>query len=395
MRTRDLIKQHSRGWRRDRLRPFPELRFTYEEEASPEEFFVPYVWSLAAAAAAALVAQSTGETPFGGAQQQSAASTSSGRQSPSAASPSGSLLRSASGALGRCLASLEADSIGSAESDRFYWPLAVLVWGSYVMKLAARLSWAETAQNLGLSAGILSLALTSWRFQAAYRRHGAPLRLLLLTYGYLMPVLTSMEAMDAFSPAPSTIPVLGGLVDTYSLWLSTRNAFLAWALVGCRPPLYLAVPYQLFGLWRITRADFCQATVLKHPIMQQRTEVAHVVFSIGLTGMGAYLPARLVVPTSAHGRCSSLLLFYNIVFAFLAPLLLLVPLRQQQRGAAGAQPRGVLQQVERRLEGWLRQLMLPGRAEVGLGPPFPIGDLLLRWWLTVAVLWTSCCALAS
>ncbi|KAL4457337.1 hypothetical protein ABPG75_012202, partial [Micractinium tetrahymenae] len=42
----DLIKQHSRGWRRDRLRPFPELRFMYEEEASPEEFFVPYVWSL-------------------------------------------------------------------------------------------------------------------------------------------------------------------------------------------------------------------------------------------------------------------------------------------------------------------------------------------------------------
>lgn len=27
----DLIKQHSRGWRRDRLKPFPELRFTYEE----------------------------------------------------------------------------------------------------------------------------------------------------------------------------------------------------------------------------------------------------------------------------------------------------------------------------------------------------------------------------
>ncbi|PSC74556.1 dymeclin-like isoform X1 [Micractinium conductrix] len=45
----DIIKHHSRGWRRDRLKPFPELRFTYEEEASPEEFFVPYVWSLAVA----------------------------------------------------------------------------------------------------------------------------------------------------------------------------------------------------------------------------------------------------------------------------------------------------------------------------------------------------------
>jgi hypothetical protein len=32
-RVLDLIKQHSRGWRRDRLKPFPELRFTYEEGA--------------------------------------------------------------------------------------------------------------------------------------------------------------------------------------------------------------------------------------------------------------------------------------------------------------------------------------------------------------------------
>lgn len=92
----DIIRQHSRGWRRDRLKPFPELRFTYEEgargvraavvaaggggrragggqegppalspsypptpptppctsshpEASPEEFFWPYVWSLVVA----------------------------------------------------------------------------------------------------------------------------------------------------------------------------------------------------------------------------------------------------------------------------------------------------------------------------------------------------------
>ena len=30
-----------------KLRQFPELRFTYEEEASPEGFFVPYVWTLA------------------------------------------------------------------------------------------------------------------------------------------------------------------------------------------------------------------------------------------------------------------------------------------------------------------------------------------------------------
>lgn len=34
-----------RGWRVDKLRRFPELHFTYEEEASPEDFFVPYVWT--------------------------------------------------------------------------------------------------------------------------------------------------------------------------------------------------------------------------------------------------------------------------------------------------------------------------------------------------------------
>ncbi len=34
-----------RGWRTDKLRRFPELHFSYEEEASPEDFFVPYVWT--------------------------------------------------------------------------------------------------------------------------------------------------------------------------------------------------------------------------------------------------------------------------------------------------------------------------------------------------------------
>ena len=32
-------------WRADKLRRFQELHFTYEEEASPEDFFVPYVWT--------------------------------------------------------------------------------------------------------------------------------------------------------------------------------------------------------------------------------------------------------------------------------------------------------------------------------------------------------------
>ncbi|KAL4522643.1 hypothetical protein Ndes2437A_g07404 [Nannochloris sp. 'desiccata'] len=42
----EVIKTGSMGWRKEKLRTFPELRFSYEEEASPEDFFVPYVWSL-------------------------------------------------------------------------------------------------------------------------------------------------------------------------------------------------------------------------------------------------------------------------------------------------------------------------------------------------------------
>ncbi|EIE20753.1 hypothetical protein COCSUDRAFT_48393 [Coccomyxa subellipsoidea C-169] len=41
----EVVKGSMRGWRADKLRRFPELHFTYEEEASPEDFFVPYVWT--------------------------------------------------------------------------------------------------------------------------------------------------------------------------------------------------------------------------------------------------------------------------------------------------------------------------------------------------------------
>lgn len=34
------------SWQSDRLSKPEELRFTYEEEGTPEDFFVPYVWSL-------------------------------------------------------------------------------------------------------------------------------------------------------------------------------------------------------------------------------------------------------------------------------------------------------------------------------------------------------------
>ncbi|XP_011698062.1 PREDICTED: dymeclin isoform X2 [Wasmannia auropunctata] len=40
------IRQGTSEWPRDRLRKFPELKFKYVEEEQPEEFFIPYVWSV-------------------------------------------------------------------------------------------------------------------------------------------------------------------------------------------------------------------------------------------------------------------------------------------------------------------------------------------------------------
>ncbi|KXJ28564.1 dymeclin [Exaiptasia diaphana] len=42
----DVIKQGALQWPKDRLKKFPELKFKYVEEEQPEEFFIPYVWSL-------------------------------------------------------------------------------------------------------------------------------------------------------------------------------------------------------------------------------------------------------------------------------------------------------------------------------------------------------------
>ncbi|OWF38655.1 dymeclin-like [Mizuhopecten yessoensis] len=42
----ELIKDGSKQFRRDHLRKFPDLKFKYVEEESPEEFFIPYIWSL-------------------------------------------------------------------------------------------------------------------------------------------------------------------------------------------------------------------------------------------------------------------------------------------------------------------------------------------------------------
>ncbi|XP_015513933.2 dymeclin isoform X2 [Neodiprion pinetum] len=40
------IEQGATQWPKDRMRKFPELKFKYVEEEQPEEFFIPYVWSV-------------------------------------------------------------------------------------------------------------------------------------------------------------------------------------------------------------------------------------------------------------------------------------------------------------------------------------------------------------
>ncbi|XP_074307211.1 uncharacterized protein LOC141642331 [Silene latifolia] len=42
-----VIVNNCRSWRGDGMKMFTQLRFTYEQESHPEEFFIPYVWQLA------------------------------------------------------------------------------------------------------------------------------------------------------------------------------------------------------------------------------------------------------------------------------------------------------------------------------------------------------------
>ncbi|XP_055316228.1 dymeclin isoform X2 [Sitodiplosis mosellana] len=42
----EVISKGASQWSSDRLRKFPDLKFRYVEEDAPEEFFIPYVWSL-------------------------------------------------------------------------------------------------------------------------------------------------------------------------------------------------------------------------------------------------------------------------------------------------------------------------------------------------------------
>ena len=42
----DTIRGAAKQWSSNRLKQFPELKFRYQEEEQPSEFFIPYVWSL-------------------------------------------------------------------------------------------------------------------------------------------------------------------------------------------------------------------------------------------------------------------------------------------------------------------------------------------------------------
>lgn len=45
-RVQDVIMKGAQALPKDRLKKFPELKFKYVEEDQPEDFFIPYVWSL-------------------------------------------------------------------------------------------------------------------------------------------------------------------------------------------------------------------------------------------------------------------------------------------------------------------------------------------------------------
>ncbi|XP_070277233.1 dymeclin isoform X1 [Myotis yumanensis] len=53
-RVLEIIKQGIVALPKDRLKKFPELKFKYVEEEQPEEFFIPYVWSLVYSSATGL-----------------------------------------------------------------------------------------------------------------------------------------------------------------------------------------------------------------------------------------------------------------------------------------------------------------------------------------------------
>ena len=42
----EIIQRVSSTFKSEQLQEFPKLRFKYEEQEHPEEFFTPYIWTL-------------------------------------------------------------------------------------------------------------------------------------------------------------------------------------------------------------------------------------------------------------------------------------------------------------------------------------------------------------
>lgn len=105
-------------------------------------------------------------------------------------------------------------------------------------------------------------------------------------------------------------------------------------------------------------------------------------------------------------RCWALLLFYNVLFGLLLPLLLLAPLRQQSRppsgggdggggGTAGGRPsqrQGLLGRLDRCIEAGLRAMLWPQAADERVTA---LCVWLARWLLLLTLLWMACCLLAE
>jgi len=45
--VQEVVRQGATQFPRDRLNKLPDLKFKYVEEDQPEDFFIPYVWTLA------------------------------------------------------------------------------------------------------------------------------------------------------------------------------------------------------------------------------------------------------------------------------------------------------------------------------------------------------------
>jgi len=45
--VQEVVRQGASQFPKDRLNRLPDLKFKYVEEEEPEEFFIPYVWTLA------------------------------------------------------------------------------------------------------------------------------------------------------------------------------------------------------------------------------------------------------------------------------------------------------------------------------------------------------------